>query len=201
MITVDKYCIAKIFEKWFSKSILETNISNFSDHEIYEKALSIFKFDYERYYPNDSEIYLEKIVLKAELQGILLYRVAHQYFIINNELCDLYSLLGRYLSGFEIYYSADIGKGLKINHGLGTVVGARVKLGENCLLHQNVTFGDKDNGRPILGNNVIVYAGAKILGDILIENNVVIGANTVCFINVPENSTVIGIPARIIRKK
>lgn len=200
MIKVDKYILAEEIRRWFSKSILDTSVIDFADTEIFEKALAIFKFDYQRYYPTDTEIYLSKIILRAELQGILLYRVAREYFIINNPLCDYYGLLGRYLSGFEIYYSAEIGKGLKINHGLGTVVGARVKIGENCMLHQNVTFGDKNNGRPVLGNNVVVYAGAKILGAISIENDVVIGANTVCFTDVPANSTAIGSPARIIKK-
>ncbi len=200
MIKVDEYILAKQFENWFSKSILGDYISDFSDYDLYKNVLEEFIFDYRRYYPEDTEVYLKKIILKAELQGILLYRVAHQYFIAKNQLCDLYGLLGRYLSGFEIYYSAQIGKGLKINHGLGTVIGARVVIGENCLIHQNVTFGDKDNGRPIIGNNVVVYSGAKILGNIQVESNSIIGANTVCFIDVPENTIAVGVPAKILEK-
>ncbi len=200
MIKVDEYVLAKQFENWFSKSILEGYISEFSDYDLYKNVLNEFIFDYKRYYPEDTDVYLKKIILRAELQGILLYRVAHQYFIANNQLCDLYGLLGRYLSGFEIYYSAQIGKGLKINHGLGTVIGARVIIGENCLIHQNVTFGDKNNARPTLENNVIVYSGAKVLGNIRVKNNSIIGANTVCLIDVPENSIAIGIPAKILKK-
>src|SRR5690242_6756085 len=100
----------------------------------------------------------------------------------------------------EIYYSAEIGKGLKVNHGLGTVIGARTKIGENVLLHHGVTFGDKNGKRPCVKDNVTIYAGAKILGDITIGNNAIIGANSVCFSNVPDNATAAGVPARIIKK-
>lgn len=200
MVKLDEYSLAELFKNWFSKSILDGYISEFSDYDLYKKVLREFIFDYKRYYPDDNDIVLKNVILRAELQGILLYRVAHQYYIDGNQLCDFYSLLGRYLSGFEIYYSAKIGKGLKINHGLGTVIGARVVIGENCLIHQNVTFGDKDKGRPTIGNNVIIYSGAKALGNINIGNGSIVGANSVCFIDIPENSVAIGVPAKIIKK-
>lgn len=183
---------------WFSKSIYENEISEFNNFEIYNKAIKVFKYDYLRYYPSDSEMSIFKIKQRLELVGILLYRISREFYIDGNRKCDHYSLLGRFLSGFEIYYSAEIGKGLRINHGIGTIIGARVRIGDNCLIHQNITLGDNKNGRPNLGHNVTVYAGAKILGDIHIGNGSVIGANSVCLKSAPNDSVLIGAPSKNI---
>lgn len=193
--------IGNELECWFSKSILSTNEIDFSDLGAFEKVLNIFIYDYHRYYPEQKTILLEQLKLRHELIGILLYRIARFYFEEEKEnIAGLYSSLGTFLSGFEIYYSARIGRGLKINHGLGTVVGARTIIGDNALLHQCITIGDKNGGRPMLGNSVSVYAGAQIIGPIKVGNNVVIGANTVCFIDVPDNLKIAGVPARILSK-
>jgi serine O-acetyltransferase len=138
--------------------------------------------------------------LRAELQGILLYRIAREYYLVGNPVCDTYAALGRWLSGFEIYYSAEVGESFKINHGMGTVIGARSLIGENATFHHGITLGDKSGGRPSLKNNVIVYAGAMILGNITIGNDCVIAANSVCLINVPDGATVAGSPAKIIKE-
>jgi len=186
--------------RWFSKSILMNDSITFNE-KVLSDSLAIFLTDYNRYFPESKSIELENVLLRAELQGILLYRLARNYFLLGDlKSADKLALLGRFLSGFEIYYSADIGHSLKINHGFGLVVGARVVLGNNVLLHHGVTFGDKAGGRPVVGNNVVVYAGAKIIGNIKVGNNVVIAANSVCFINIPDNKTVVGIPAKIINK-
>lgn len=196
-----EHTIAIELRRWFSKSIIIDDIEFESHHILFASSLKLFFSDYQRYFPSETEIQLDKVLLRTELQGILLYRLARAYFLDNNiNAADKCSLLGRFLSGFEIYYSAEIGRGLKINHGLGLVVGARTKIGENALLHQGVTFGDKDAGRPVVGDNVTVYAGAKILGNVFIGNNSIIAANCVCFINVPENKTAVGIPAKILNK-
>lgn len=196
-----EYTIAVELRRWFSKSIIVDDVEFESHHSLLASSLNLFLFDYQRYFPNETEIELNKVILRTELQGILLYRLARNYYLENNiNAADKCSLLGRFLSGFEIYYSADIGKGLKINHGLGLVVGARTKIGKNALLHQGVTFGDKDSGRPVVGDNVIVYAGAKILGNVNIGHNSIIAANCVCFIDVPENKTAVGVPAKILKK-
>jgi len=195
-----EYTIVSELRRWFSKSIIPNDIEFESHHSLLASSLRLFLFDYQRYFPDETEVQLNRVLLRTELQGILLYRIARNFFLEeNNSAADKCASLGRFLSGFEIYYSADIGKGLKINHGLGLVVGARTKIGDNVLLHQGVTFGDKDGGRPIVGNNVIVYAGAKVLGNVHIGNNTIIAANCVCFINVPDNKTVVGIPARILK--
>lgn len=201
MSIINSQNLGKELNRWFSKSIINIDFNFENDRNLLQKTLDIFLSDYQRYFPNDNDITIHNVISRAELQGILLYRLARYYFLEGKQNeADKCSLLGRYLSGFEIYYSAEIGKALKINHGLGLVVGARTKIGDNALLHQGVTFGDKDGGRPIVGNNVTVYAGAKILGNVIIEDNVIVAANCVCFINIPKGKTVVGIPARILNK-
>lgn len=201
MQIVNQDNIGKELERWFSKSILIYDEIDFDDIPIFESALKWFHYDYQRYFENDGSLELKKILSRTELVGILLYRIAREYYTNRNEFAaQQYSLLGRFFSGFEIYYSAEIGKGLKINHGLGTIIGARVIIGDNALLHQGITLGDKNGGRPKLLNNVTVYAGAKLLGNITIGNNCTIAANAVCFIDAEDNSTIIGIPAKIRNK-
>lgn len=199
---INEHTLGPELERWFSKSILLTDRIDFKDTQAFKIVCEQFQLDYNRYFANETSISLEKLLSRSELVGILLYRLSRHYFLSTREfVAQQYSLLGRFLSGFEIYYSAQIGKGLKINHGLGTVVGARVIIGDNALLHQGVTFGDKNSGRPVLKDNVTVYAGAKILGSITIGNNSIIAANCVCFTDVPDDSMAVGVPAKIINKK
>jgi serine O-acetyltransferase len=201
MIRTD-FNIGDELKKWFEKSIIPFSIINFNDDTTFDIVLEIFIYDYMRYYQNAVNlIELNKIILRHELVGIFLYRISRNYFLKNNEeIAQLYSLLGRFISGFEIYYSADIGRSLKINHGLGTVIGARTVIGENALIHQGVTFGERNGKRPVVKNNVTIYAGAKILGGIIIGNNVIVGANSVCINDVEDNKTVAGVPAKILNK-
>ncbi|UPQ79291.1 hypothetical protein M0M57_00275 [Flavobacterium azooxidireducens] len=191
----------EVIEKLFKKSYFISDLKiDFDDTEVYKNSLEIFKYDYQRYYESN-QILLENVFLKLELVGILLYRIANQYFKKGDEfVATHYSNLGRLLSGFEIYYSAEIGKGLKINHGLGTVIGARVQIGKNALIHQNVTFGDKEGERPILKDHVTVYAGAKVIGGIVCGNHSIIAANCVCFMDLPDYAVIAGVPGKIIKK-
>lgn len=99
-----------------------------------------------------------------------------------------------------MFYSATIGKAFKINHGVGTVVGARCKLGDNCTIHQNCTIGDRNGGRPTIGDNVMIYAGSMILGDINVGNNSIVGANSVVTKSFSDNSILVGTPAKNIRQ-
>lgn len=199
MTLLNEKNLGVFLKRLFEKSILEYQSINFDDTIAFRNILETFKFDYYRYFVS-YDISESKMYTRVELLGILLYRTARYYYKINLEdVANTYSTLGRLISGFEIYYTADIGKGLKINHGLGTVIGARCLLGDNILIHQNVTIGDKGGYRPSLGDNIIIYAGAILLGNIKIQNNAIIGANTVCFIDVPEGSTVVGNPAKVIK--
>lgn len=185
-----KGIIQGLFDKFYFQNI---NV-DFDAKSILEE----YVFDYNKYYTEKDIIY-NNLFSRLELVGILLYRIARWLYENGNEdMAYHYSNLGRLISGFEIYYSADIGKGLKINHGLGLVIGARCKIGENVLLHQNVTIGDRHGERPTIQNNVIIYAGAKILGGITLGNHSIIGANCVCMKNVPDRATMVGIPGRLI---
>ena len=109
----------------------------------------------------------------------------------------------RWLTGIEIHPSARIGTGFFIDHGMGVVIGETAEIGDYVTLFQGVTLGGtgKERGKrhPTLGNHVVVGAGAKILGGITIGDNVKIGANSVVLKSVAANSTVIGVPARVIK--
>lgn len=138
-------------------------------------------------------------MLTPQLHGILTCRIAslfHRSIYIHTQLRK--KNVGRINSSSEIYYSAEIGCGLKINNGIGTIIGARSKIGSNCTLHQNVTLGDKNSGRPTIGNDCIIYVGALILGDIKIGNNCIVGANAVVMNDFSDNSIIVGTPTRKI---
>lgn len=111
----------------------------------------------------------------------------------------------RFLTGIEIHPGAKIGKGLFIDHGMGTVIGETVEIGDDCILFHNVTLGGiglhVGKRHPTIGNGVLIGANATILGPCIIGNNCKIGAETVIMnSNIPDNSTVVGVPGRIVRK-
>ncbi len=114
----------------------------------------------------------------------------------------LVSHLGRFFTGIEIHPGAVIGKGFFIDHGMGVVIGETAEIGENCTLYHGVTLGGtswaKEKRHPTLGNNVIVGSGAKILGPFKVGDNSKIGSNSVVVKEVPANSTVVGVPGRIV---
>jgi serine O-acetyltransferase len=115
------------------------------------------------------------------------------------------SHLARFLTGIEIHPAARIGKGVFIDHGMGVVIGETAVVGDYCLLYQGVTLGGtgKERGKrhPTLGRNVTVGAGAKILGNINIGRNARVGAVSVVLKDIPPNSTVVGIPGRIVNQR
>lgn len=112
------------------------------------------------------------------------------------------SYIGRHRTGIEIHPGARIGKNLFIDHGSGVVIGETTIIGDNVIIYQSVTLGGtgKEIGKrhPNIGNNVIIGAGAKVLGNINIENNVKIGAGSVVLNDIPDNSTVVGVPGKIL---
>ena len=107
-------------------------------------------------------------------------------------------------TGIEIHPAAQIGEGVFIDHGVGVVIGETAVVGDHCTLYQGVTLGGtgKDHGKrhPTLGNNVLVGAGAKVLGPITIGNNARIAAGAVVLDNIPDDCTAVGVPARIVRR-
>lgn len=109
----------------------------------------------------------------------------------------------RHKTGIEIHPAAKIGKGLVIDHGMGVVIGETTEIGDNCTIYQGVTLGGtgKDTGKrhPTLGNNVLVGAGAKVLGPFKVGDNSRIAANAVVLTEIPENSTAVGVPARVVK--
>ena len=140
------------------------------------------------------------------VQAILFYRLAHWLYCIGIPfLPRLISHLTRFLTGIEIHPGAKIGKGVFIDHGMGVVIGETAIVGDYALIYQEVTLGGtgKEIGKrhPTLGKNVVVGAGAKVLGNIQIGDNVRIGAGSVVLRDVPSNRTVVGIPGRITHHK
>ena len=148
---------------------------------------------------------LEILLLYSGVHAILAYRVAHKLYLSEHYFAArAVSQWARHKTGIEIHPGATIGKGLFIDHGMGVVIGETTEIGDNCTLYQGVTLGGtgKDVGKrhPTLGNNVLVGAGAKVLGPFKISDNSKIAANAVVLEEVPENSTAVGIPARVVRR-
>ncbi len=171
------------------KSIFYPDVNALSIED-WKKIIEIFEFDYKKYY--NSEINFLNLKYYPGLLATLFYRISRHLFIIGNEKQALeFSCLGTFLTSIELYYSAEIGKGLKINHGIGTVVGSRTKIGDNVLLHHTVTIGEKNGGRAQIGNNVVIYPGAIIVGAIFIDDNSIIGANMFVDKSYPKNSKIL----------
>ena len=109
----------------------------------------------------------------------------------------------RHKTGIEIHPAAKIGKGLVIDHGMGVVIGETTEIGDDCTIYQGVTLGGtgKDTGKrhPTIGNNVLVGAGAKVLGPFTVGDNARIAANAVVLSAIPPNSTAVGVPARVVK--
>lgn len=147
---------------------------------------------------------VEVILTYAGFHALLAYRVSHWLKTHGVPFVPrAISQVARWLTGIEIHPSARIGVGFFIDHGMGVVIGETAEIGDFVTLFQGVTLGGtgKERGKrhPTLGNHVVVGAGAKILGGIRVGDNVKIGANSVVLKSVPANSTVIGVPARIIK--
>jgi serine O-acetyltransferase len=148
----------------------------------------------------------------SDLEVILTYPGFHarELHRLTNALHDrgfglmarLISHIGRYATGIEIHPGARIGRRLFIDHGMGIVIGETAIIGDDCHLLQGVTLGGTSSRRakrhPTLGNNVIVGAGAKLIGDITVGDNAKIGAGSVVVTNVPPNATVVGVPGHIV---
>ena len=146
-----------------------------------------------------------EIFLYPSFKAVMMYSIAHNWYV------NGHYFWARWLSqkavrktGIEIHPGATIGKGLFIDHGSGVIIGETTIIGDNCTLYQGVTLGGtgKEQGKrhPTLGNNVMVSAGAKVLGSFTIGDNCKIGAGSVVLEEVPPNCTVVGIPGRVVRR-
>ena len=149
--------------------------------------------------------WMEVLCCYPGLHALLLHRVAHKLYCHRVPLIPrLISHLERFLTGIEIHPGAQIGQGVFIDHGMGVVIGETAIIGDYSLIYQGVTLGGtgKETGKrhPNIGKNVVVGAGAKVLGNINIGDNVRIGAGSVVLGHVPSDCTVVGIPGRVVSK-
>lgn len=150
--------------------------------------------------------WLEVLFCYPGLHALCLHRLAHWLHRRGVSFIPrLISHFGRFLTGIEIHPGAEIGKGVFIDHGMGVVIGETAIVGDYTLIYQGVTLGGtgKDEGKrhPTLGENVVVGAGAKVLGNIQIGDRVRIGAGSIVLRDVPADCTVVGIPGRVISRK
>jgi serine O-acetyltransferase len=146
---------------------------------------------------------LEIIFCYPGFHALIFYRFSH--WLWEKKLYFLgrfVSHIGRFLTGIEIHPGAKIGKNFFIDHGMGVVIGETAEIGDNVTIYHGVTLGgvslNKGKRHPTIGNNVIIGSGAKILGPFKVGDNSKIGSNSVVIKEVPENSTVVGIPGRIV---
>ena len=173
-----------------------------------KRIYSVIKEDIQTIYDKDpaAENILEVIFCYPGLHALILHRIAHKLNYWKIPLLPrMLSNFSRFLTGIEIHPNARIGRRFFIDHGMGVVIGATTIIGDDVLLYQGVTLGGtgKEHGKrhPTLGDNIVVGSGAKVLGNITIGSNSRIGAGSVVIDDVPENSTVVGIPGRIVHQK
>ena len=148
---------------------------------------------------------LEVILAYSGLHALLFHRFSHWLYSRGlRTFPRLISQLARFITGIEIHPGAKIGCGFFIDHGMGVVIGETAEIGDNVTLYQGVTLGGtgKERGKrhPTIGSNVVVGAGAKVLGNIIIGDDAKIGAGSVVLKDVAENSTVVGIPGRVVSR-
>lgn len=172
------------------------------------RTLSKIKDDIKVIYENDpaANNIFEVIFCYPGFHALMFHRFANKLKRIGVPFLPRYiSYLTRIITGIEIHPSATIGERLFIDHGEGVVIGETSVIGDDVIIYQQVTLGGtgKEHGKrhPTIGNNVVIGAGAKILGNITIGDHVRIGAGSVVVNDVPDNCTVVGIPGRIVKQK
>ncbi len=146
----------------------------------------------------------EVYFLYAGFKAVRAYRRAHWFYKHDMKFIARWiSQRARRKTGIEIHPGATIGKNLFIDHGMGVVIGETTVIGDNCTLYQGVTLGGtgKDHGKrhPTLGDNVLIGAGAKVLGPFRVGDNSRVAAGAVVLSEIPDNATAVGVPARVVR--
>lgn len=149
--------------------------------------------------------FLEVLLTYSGLHALVFHRIANIFFKMKIPFLPRWiSQVGRFFTGIEIHPGAQIGNSFFIDHGMGVVIGETTIVGENVTIYQGVTLGgtgkEKGKRHPTIGSNVVIGAGAKVLGNILIGDNSYIGSNAVVIKDVPPNSTVVGVPGRITKQ-
>ena len=146
----------------------------------------------------------EVITCYSGVQAMLFYRLTHRLWLLKLKwLARFISMLARWITGIEIHPGAVIGRRFFIDHGMGVVIGETAEIGDDCTLYHGVTLGGttwkKGKRHPTLGNNVVIGAGAKILGPIILGDDVRVGSNSVVVKSVDNAQTVVGVPARVLK--
>lgn len=181
--------------------------------ELYDGFLSVqdilfadVQAKYQRLSKKEIEYNFLNILQKdTTIEAILYYRLERALFLKNpqHELLPFLANLMKIKTGMELYYSTEIGPGFNIQHGFGIVIGPRHKIGSNFIIHQGVTLGQKNVFSPdeaiVIGNDVTLFAGAKVLGKVSIGDNVQVGANAVLLYDAEPNSVYAGVPAKKVR--
>lgn len=166
-----------------------------------------FKSDIEAVFVNDpaARSKFEVVLTYSGLHALWAHRVAHWFYGNNLKIvARMISQISRFFTGIEIHPGAKIGHRCFIDHGMGVVIGETCEIGDDVVLYQGVTLGgtgkEKGKRHPTIGNNVVISSGAKVLGSFKVGDNSRIGANAVVLKEVPEDSTVVGIPGRVVKK-
>ncbi|MBK7541019.1 MAG: serine O-acetyltransferase [Candidatus Competibacteraceae bacterium] len=146
---------------------------------------------------------LEILTAYPGIHAILFHRIHHALWNMGLKwLARFLSAISRWLTGIEIHPGAKIGRRFFIDHGMGVVIGETTEIGDDCTLYQGVTLGgtswNKGKRHPTLGNNVVIGAGAKVLGPFKVGDNARIGSNSVVIKEVPPHATVVGVPGRMV---
>ena len=171
------------------------------------KLFKLIKEDFTNVKRNDPALHstFELFFNYPGLWALFFYRISHTLYNLGLRFLPRFiSAFGQFVTVIDIHPAAQIGRRVFIDHGIGVVIGETVIIGDDVLIYQQVTLGgvstSKGKRHPTLESNVVIGAGAKILGDITIGKNSKVGANSVVIKNVPEDSTAVGIPARVIKR-
>ena len=148
----------------------------------------------------------EIITCYSGVQAMLFYRLTHRLWLLKLKwLARFISMLSRWFTGIEIHPGATIGRRFFIDHGMGVVIGETAEIGDDVTLYHGVTLGgttwNKGKRHPTLGNNVVIGAGAKILGPITLGDHVKVGSNSVVVKSIEAGKTVAGVPGRVLKDK
>ncbi|OXM83150.1 serine O-acetyltransferase [Paenibacillus rigui] len=170
----------------------------------------LFKYmreDIETIFENDpaARSWFEVAFTYSGLHALWAHRVGHWFYKRGwYTTARIISQISRFMTGIEIHPGAVIGRRFFIDHGMGVIIGETCEIGDDVVLYQGVTLGgtgkEKGKRHPTIGNNVVIASGAKVLGSFKVGDNSRIGANAVVLSEVPQNSTVVGIPGRIVKR-